>query len=123
MSSGPLSILPNMGFSPNTPIDEKSLSRVSRQTDLDGAYSGYGGGHEIYCPEGIPVEQALFGILAAFGVSFGFLFRAITLITARRKKRSAKDHTPVWESLQTHAADIYWWGRCQRTIKKSLYMQ
>lgn len=89
---------------------ETALSREVRQTDLGGAASGYGHHHEIYCPEGVPVEQAIFAILAAFGASFGFLFRAVTLITAKRKKRSAEDPTTVWEDLQTRAADMYWWG-------------
>lgn len=94
-----------------------ALSRESRQLDIDGAFSGYG--HETYCPEGIPVEQAIFGILAAFAVSFGFLFRAVTQITGgRRRKRSADGDTlaaeePVtwYEELQTKVADMYWWGR------------
>ena len=70
--------------------------------------------HEIYCPEGIPVEQALFGVLAAFGASFGYLFRAVTIKTGGRRKRSTQkeDETSFnWEDLPEQAADMYWWGR------------
>ena len=49
--------------------------------------SGYGGS----CPEGIPVEFGLLSILAAFGVAFGVLYMALTIITGRRKKRSLED--------------------------------
>ena len=55
----------------------------SRQlNDLEAAASG--GGH--YCPEGIPVELGLLSILAAFGVAFGILYRALTVATGRRKR-------------------------------------
>ena len=50
------------------------------------ASSGYGG----YCPEGVPVEFALLSILGAFGVAFGFLYRALTLTTGARKKRNSE---------------------------------
>jgi hypothetical protein len=80
----------------------KFLERVVRQVDLDTAAdssygsghsskgSGYGGKSEYYCPEGIPVETALFALLGAAGLSFGVLFMAITMITGgRRRKRGA----------------------------------
>ena len=76
------------------PEDNQALSREVRQArdDLAGAFSGYGGGS--YCPEGIPVEQAIFGILAAFAASFGFLFRASTMITnPKRRRRSLEGET------------------------------
>ena len=86
---------------------ETALSRETRQADLAGALSGYG--HKVeYCPEGIPVEQALFAILASFAAAFGFLFRAITMATAtrRRKKRAAGNLEPVtWEEV---AQDLLW---------------
>ena len=102
-------------------------SRQVRDTDLSGAFSGYGHQAE-YCPEGIPVEQALFGILAAFGASFGFLYRAVTMATMgrRRRKRSedeaaraaAAANGTLWEEdqlnfyqmLQEKAADMAWFG-------------
>ena len=59
------------------------FSEARRFEDLAGAASGHGG----YCPEGVPVEFALLSILAAFGVAFGFLYRALTLTTGARKKR------------------------------------
>ena len=49
------------------------------------AASGHGG----YCPEGVPVEFALLTILGGFGVAFGVLYRALTLTTSARKKRSS----------------------------------
>jgi hypothetical protein len=57
----------------------------SRQGDLVAAASGSGGGG---CPEGVPVELGLISILGAFGVAFGILYRALTLKTGRRRKRS-----------------------------------
>ena len=89
--------------------DEKSLDVVKRQADLDGAFSGYGG----YCPEGIPVEQAIFGILAAFAASFAFLFMAVTMITdprRRRKKRAELGDDEI--STGDIAADFSWLGTC-----------
>ena len=51
------------------------------------AASGHGG----YCPEGIPAEFALLSILAAFGVAFGVLYRALTLTTGMKRKRKRRD--------------------------------
>lgn len=90
------------------------LSRQGRQYDPAGSYSsGYGD----MCPDGVPVEQALFGILAAFGASFGFLFRAITMITQapRKKKRSSEyvEEKTWWQQVIDGAADMYWLGRLQ----------
>ena len=45
--------------------------------------SGYGGD----CPEGVPVEFGLLSILAAFGVSFGILYMALTIILGGRRRR------------------------------------
>ena len=62
-------------------IDKDSMfgfSEARAIDDLAGAASGHGG----HCPEGVPVEFALLSILAAFGVAFGFLYRALTLTTA-----------------------------------------
>ena len=65
-------------------------SRSERQLDLEPAASGYGNDH--YCPEGIPVETALFAILAAACLSFGALFMAITKITARKRRKRDMDN-------------------------------
>ena len=65
--------------------NETGLSRSVRQADQVIAASGSGGGY--YCPEGIPVETALFALLGAFALAFGILFMAITKITGRRRKR------------------------------------
>ena len=40
----------------NYPKLDTTIERVGRQADLDAAASGYGPG---YCPEGIPIEQAM----------------------------------------------------------------
>ena len=70
-------------------ISNEHLYRVVRQVDLDVAGSGYGHS-EYYCPEGVPVETALFAVLGAAGLAFGILFMAVTMITmppGKRKKR------------------------------------
>ena len=90
--------------------DEIVNSRVERQADLQGAFSSGGG----YCPDGIPVETAIFAALAAFGVSFGILYRAVTVTTGGRKKRDISDKSqPIsfMEEIGDNVADIFWWGR------------
>ena len=100
------------------------LSRIARQVDLDSAAdSGYGhsshgssgyGKSEYYCPEGIPVETALFALLAAAGLAFGILFMTITMITGGRKKRAAslydysKNEAPVLYSVMF--SELIWQG-------------
>ena len=81
--------------------------------DLEGAASGYG--HEVYCPEGIPVETALFALLGASAIAFGILFMEITMITgAKRKKRevtTSNDVTVISESGYFNGlADLAWQG-------------
>jgi len=89
---------------PTLSEDDVQSSRSERQLDLSGAASGYGG----YCPEGIPVETAIFGILGAFGVAFGVLYRAVTLKTARRRKRSETTFEEV--SPMNKVGDFIWMG-------------
>ena len=89
--------------------DEIANSRVERQVDLQGAFSGGGG----YCPDGIPVETAVLAALAAFGVAFGILFRAVTIATGGRKKRELSGNDePIsfMDEIGAHLADLYWWG-------------
>ena len=100
---------------PSFEVDDVVLSRTERQSDLEAAASGYGGDH--YCPEGIPVETALFAILGAFGLAFGILFMAITLITmppGRRKRRGAEAYKPNSnEAPITYSdmfSDVLWHG-------------
>ena len=77
-----------------------------------GSHSSYGGhssyeSHgksEYYCPEGIPVETALFALLAAAGLSFGVLFMAITMITGMKRRKRG---TPSLESENGYALPIY----------------
>jgi hypothetical protein len=86
-------------------IHKESLygfSEARGYDDLAGAASGHGG----YCPEGVPVEFALLSILAAFGVAFGFLYRALTLTTGKRRKRELGPF--VFSSL---LGDLAWAGR------------
>jgi len=108
------------GASPLHPMmSALSLSREARSTDLDtAASSGYGHKDEIvHCPEGIPIKQALFGLLAAFAASFGFLFRAVTQAQGgRRRKRMAEDglvidaETSVVDQISFMASDLFWSG-------------
>ena len=89
--------------------DEIVNSRVERQADLQGAFSSGGG----YCPEGIPVETAIFAALAAFGVAFGILYRAVTIATGKRRKRDISDNDKpisLMDEIGGHVADLYWWG-------------
>ena len=90
--------------------------RSERQLDLEPAASGYG--HDHYCPEGIPVETALFAILAAAGLSFGALFMAITKITARKRRKRDMDTAFDYVGFKDDKMDIYeiltslaWQGR------------
>jgi len=78
-----------------------------RQLDLAGAASGYGG----YCPEGIPIEQALCLLLAAFALAFGILWTTLTKLTGRRKgKRDVETEVSLLEEFQDHSSDMLWWG-------------
>ena len=69
------------------------------------AASGY---ESSYCPEGIPIEQAIFGILGAFGVAFAVLYTAVTMKTARRRKRSEIESEDV--SVEDQLSDFIWHG-------------
>ena len=82
-------------------------SAGGRQLDLQGAASGSGYG----CPDGIPIEIALCGLLAAFGIAFGTLYRAVTVKTAGRRKRSL--NLPHDDPLQLLSiiADYFWMGK------------
>ena len=73
--------------------DYAPLTRTKRDDDLHGIWSSGYGGHS-YCPEGIPVETALFAILGASALAFGILFMAVTMKTGgrKRKKRDTYDY-------------------------------
>ena len=71
----------------------------------DSVMAASGSGHG--CPEGVPVEFALLSILAAFGVAFGVLYRALTLQTGGRRRRRASHHYLL---INTMWADIIWSG-------------
>jgi len=97
----------------STECDDESCSSLETarshngfhaEFDLSGAASsGYG-----HCPEGIPVEFALLSILAAFGVSFGLLYRTLTLVTAGGRKRQTGSFT--FSSFIEETADFFWAG-------------
>ena len=105
-------------ISNNAASSSRIRSRSERQADLTGAASGYG---EYYCPEGVPVETALFAILAAFGVAFGAIWRAITLQTGgRRRKRSSKEPNSENDTSTSSAlenfSDLLWSGRLEQYV-------
>jgi len=76
--------------------------------DLVGAASG--GGYSS-CPEGVPVEIGLLSILAAFGVAFGILYRALTIKTGRRRKR--RDVAGGEEMEECEADSMEGWMGCR----------
>lgn len=106
------------------------LARQARQADDSyGALSGYGHHKIIYCPEGVPVEQAIFGLLAAFAASFGLLFRAVSLAGRKRRRKRAVNETHQqyqqylaaeeegWlQELMAMLSDLYWWGRLRHVL-------
>ena len=104
--------------------DEKNLSRSERQLDLNVAASGSGSGY--YCPEGIPVETALFALLAASALAFGILFRAITLITGGRKKREAHEYDYGFRESSIHfpigISNFLWQGMTIKILKNRIFL-
>ena len=100
-------------YNPTVNASNEYLDRVVRQVDLDTAGSGYGKS-EYYCPEGVPVETALFAVLGAAGLAFGILFMAVTMITMpdKRRKRGAypnvagENHAPI----SVVFSDLIWEG-------------
>jgi len=98
----------------NCSSSEKSEKRDSRKDFLElealkqarqlvASESGYGYIHETsICPEGVPVEFALLLLLAAFGVAFGVLYRALTLTTGKRSAGYLVFDSPL--------ADLFWSG-------------
>ncbi len=92
---------PHLGPRYSPPVDGNGLDynyyndqdiREARQLGLDDLFGGLshsGYGHK--CKKGIPVEQALFAVLAAALASFGFLFRAVTQAQGRRRRRRRRE--------------------------------
>lgn len=68
-----------------------------------------------YCPEGIPLEQAICLLLAGFSIAFGILYTAVTLTTMGRKKRSTKNHSN--QGVEDQTADLLWLGKQNRFLK------
>ena len=92
---------------PGKYIFEKHSKKAAKQArQLVASESGYGYQHETsICPEGVPVEFALLLLLAAFGVAFGVLYRALTLTTGKRKKRAG------YLVFDSPLADLFWSGQ------------
>ena len=86
---------------------QKAAKQQARQ--LVASESGYGYETSI-CPEGVPVEFALLLLLAAFGVAFGVLYRALTLTTGKRKKRAG------YLVFDSPLADLFWSGQSIRIM-------
>ena len=91
------------------------MTSNNRPNDLNVAASGYGYSDNYYCPDGIPVEAALFAVLAAFAVAFGILFRAITAITGGRRKRSNPEDS-LWNQFHNYV----WLGRFLSKVLKNV---
>ena len=98
---------------------ENTISRLRR----DDSYGSSGYGAHSYCPEGIPVETALFAITGAAALAFGILFMAITMITMmgrrRRRETSNENESPV--SFSGVLSDLIYQGsHCQKFL--SIFM-
>ena len=99
----------------NVPVNrENDISRWRRDS-----YGSSGYGAHSYCPEGIPVETALFAITGAAALAFGILFMAITMITMmgrrRRRETSNENESPV--SFSGVLSDLIYQGsHCQRFL-------
>ena len=111
MENNPFIFKPDDVYNIRVNTSNEYLDRVVRQVDLDSAGSGYGKS-EYYCPEGIPVETALFAVLGAAGLAFGILFMAVTMITARRRKREAYSNDSPENEAQVSVvfSDLIWEG-------------
>lgn len=77
------------------------------RADLQAAASGGGYGHTS-CPQGVPIEFALLSILAAFGVAFGILYTALTIITGRRRRKRSEQGD---FDLSFKFRDLLWSGK------------
>ena len=93
---------------------------MSADGKSDVMYGSHSGGGHSSCPAGVPVEFALLSILAAFGVAFGVLYQALTIITGRRRKRDAGESEEAETVPEPEVgfafrfADFLWLGEFQR---------
>ena len=83
-------------------LEEDRAPGAARQLVASPSGSGYGHEHST-CPDGVPVELALLTLLAAFGVAFGVLYRALTLVTGKRSAGYLVFDSPL--------ADLFWSGK------------
>ena len=93
---------------------DSSISMFSHQRQARSIMSAVYGPSAYGCPEGIPIEQALFGILAAFGASFGVLFTAVTQATQKRKRRSSPQEEDI--EFMEIIEDLAWLGRMKKNV-------
>ena len=94
---------------------ENNISRMRR----DDSYGSSGYGAHSYCPEGIPVETALFAITGAAALAFGILFMAITMITmmGRRRRREISNEIESPVSFSGVLSDLIYQGsHCQKFL-------
>ena len=104
-----------MGRSTADEIDKECKMSSGEKSDV--MYGSFSGGGHSSCPAGIPVEFALLSILAAFGVAFGVLYQALTIITGRRRKRDVPELGEGGEigpdpevGILFRFADVLWLG-------------
>ena len=101
-----------------THVASEGVNDISRMR-RDDSYGSSGYGAHSYCPEGIPVETALFAITGAAALAFGILFMAITMITMmgrrRRRETSNENESPV--SFSGVLSDLIYQGSlCQNFL-------
>ena len=101
---------------------------MSADGKSDVMYGSHSGGGHSSCPAGVPVEFALLSILAAFGVAFGVLYQALTIITGRRRKRNAVDSEEDVErepepevGFVFRFADFLWLGKFYWQLHTGIY--
>jgi len=77
--------------------DSTNFDHLAASSEYDG-----------YCPEGIPIEQAICLLLAGFSLAFGILYTAVTETSMGRKKRSVSSSSSA--DVQDQTADLLWLG-------------
>ncbi len=99
-------------------VDGPAAAHSRPERDLLGSAS-YGHKDEvIYCPEGIPIKQALYALSAAATAALGFLYRAITMATGRRRRRrqaelssGGSDSGSFMDTLSFRVSDVFHAGK------------
>ena len=104
---------------------------MSADGKSDVMYGSHSGGGHSSCPAGVPVEFALLSILAAFGVAFGVLYQALTIITGRRRRKRNADELEEVEDANVEPepevgfvfrfADFLWLGEFYWQLHTGIY--